>query len=306
MNDSIASYERCTEISERVTWTIDSVIGSAKFDFGRKFLPETLAQVSTVDGLTDAEKLLLNQIRGLTYAHLFAFVEEFIVQHAMSMASAYPNSRPTERRALLRLAEEEVKHQLLFERVKTALLAQLGNCGLVSGAADVAGLILKKSELCVLLLTVMLELTTQYHYTEMFRASEERESLDPTFVQIFKNHWIEESQHTKLDELEIGRAARSVFSERRETAVDEVLEIGGAFDGLLKAQVDLDVQSLERLGGRSLPDSVKSALRKAQHRAYRETFLISGLRNTRFRALVDTITIRGSQKLEAAAAALSA
>lgn len=305
MIESVGSYEKCTEVSERVTWTIESVLGPAKFDLGRRFLPESLAQVREIEGLTDAEKLRLNQIRGLTYAHLFGFVEEFIVQQAMALAASYPNSRPTERRALLRLAEEEVKHQILFERVKAALLFQLGDCGLVAGAADVAALVLKKSELCVLLLSTMLELTTQYHYTEMFRASEERESLDPTFVQIFKSHWIEESQHTKLDELEIGRVARGVLAERRETAIDEMLEIGGAFDGLLKAQVDLDLLSLERLAGRTLPDSVKSAVQSAQHRAYRFTFLISGLRNTRFRALVDTVTANGTGKLEAAASALS-
>lgn len=306
MNESVGSYEKCTEVSERVAWTIESVLGPAKFDLSRRFLPETLAQVQEIEGLTDREKLLLNQIRGLTYAHLFGFVEEFIVQQSMAMAAGYPNSRPTERRALLRLAEEEVKHQILFERVKAALLVQLGECGLVPGAADVAGVVLKKSELCVLLLSMMLELTTQYHFTEMFRTSEVKESLDPTFVQVFKSHWIEESQHTKLDELEIARAARSVSAERRDSAIDELLEIGGAFDGLLKAQVDLDLASLERLAGRALPDAVKSAAHKAQHRAYRYTFLVCGLRNTRFRALVETVTTTGTDKLEAAATALSA
>lgn len=301
-----SNYAKCTEVSERVAWTLDEVLGAANFDFSRKFLPESLAQVSAIEGLSDKEKLILNQIRGLTYAHLFGYVEEFIVQQIVGLASNYPHTKPTERRALLRFAEEEVKHQILFERVKTALLAKFGHCGLIPGAADVASVVLKKSELCVLLLTSMLELMTQEHYIEMFRAAEERESLDPTFVQIFKSHWIEESQHTKLDELEVERAARGLAAREREAAIDELLEIGGAFDGLLKSQVELDLVSLERLVERRVPDEVKTAIQSAQHRAYRYTFLVSALRNLRFVELVESVTDKGAGKLAAAATALSA
>jgi hypothetical protein len=300
-----ASYQKCIDNSERVSWTINGVLG-AGFDFKKRFLPETLAQVNELDELTDAEKLQLNQIRGLTYAHLFGFVEEFIVREIMLLASRYPGDQPVERRALLRFAEEEVKHQILFDRVKEGLLPTLGDCGLVPGAAAVAGIVLEKSELCVLLLTTMLELMTQHHYADIFSSSEERESLDPTFVKIFKSHWIEESQHVRLDQLEVDRSAAAISEELRETAIDELLEVGGAFDGLLKAQVDLDLDSLERLAGRRLPDLARSSVRAAQHKAYRYTFLVSALRNPRFRELVSTLTNNGTSKIDAAASALSA
>jgi len=306
MVTSEANYARCTEVSERVSWTIDEVLGSCQFDFGRKFLPEALAQVSEIEGLSAGEQLLLNQIRGLTYAHLFGYVEEFIVQHTMELSAFYPHERPTERRALLRFAEEEVKHQILFERVKTALLARLGDCGLIPGAGDVASAVRKNSELCVLLLSTMLELSTQNHYTEMFRAGEERESLDPTFVQIFKSHWIEESQHTKLGAMEVERAAGRATQDQRDTAIDELLAIGGAFDGLLKAQVVLDLASLERLAGRVFPVSLRQRIEAGQHKAYRYTFLVSALRHPKFRELVGEVSSIGNEKLEAAATALSA
>lgn len=300
-----SSYQKCIDTSERVSWTIDGVIG-AGFDFKKRFLPETLAQVNELRDLSDSEKLQLNQIRGLTYAHLFGFVEEFILREIMLLAMRYPADQPVERRALLRFAEEEVKHQILFERVKAGLLANLGDCGLVPGAAAVAGVVLEKSELCVLLLTAMLESMTQHHYTDIFTSSEDRESLDPTFVKIFRSHWIEESQHVRLDQLEVDRNAKGVEEDKREAAIDELLEIGGAFDGLLKAQVDMDLESLERLAGRKLPDQVKNGIRAAQHRAYRYTFLVSGLRNSKFREMVATLTKNGTGKIEAAAAALSA
>jgi hypothetical protein len=304
MTNTESSYQKCIDNSERVNWTIGGVL-SAGFDFQKRFLPETLAQVNELRELSASEKLQLNQIRALTYAHLFGFVEEFIIREIMLLASRYSGDQPVERRALLRFAEEEVKHQILFETVKTGLLAKLGDCGLVPGAAAVAGVVLQKSELCILLLTTMLELMTQHHYTDIFRSSEERESLDPTFVKIFKSHWIEESQHVRLDELEIDRNLATTGEVSREAAVDELLEIGGAFDGLLKAQVDLDMESLERLAGRKLPEPVKASIRAAQHKAYRYTFLVSALRSPRFREMVATLTKTGADKIDAAAAALS-
>jgi hypothetical protein len=305
MTNTESIYQKCIDTSERVSWTLDSVLG-AGFDFKKRFLPETLAQVNELRDLSDSEKLQLNQIRGLTYAHLFGFVEEFILKEIMSLAARYSGDQPVERRALLRFAEEEVKHQILFDRVKASLLQTLGDCGLVPGAAAVAGVVLEKSELCVLLLTTMLELMSQHHYTDIFTSSEERESLDPTFVKIFKSHWIEESQHVKLDQLEVERNAAALGEAQREAAVDELLEIGGAFDGLLKAQVDLDLESLERLAGRKLSDPVKAGVRTAQHKAYRHTFLVSAMQNPKFREVVAALSKSGAGKIDAAATALSA
>jgi hypothetical protein len=305
MSNTESRYQKCIDTSERVAWTINGVLG-AGFDFKKRFLPESLAQVNGLRDLSDAEKLKLNQIRGLTYAHLFAFVEEFIVREQISLAARYPGEKAVERRATLRFAEEEVKHQLLFEGTKAKLLQVLGDCKLVPGAGAVAEFVLGKSELCVLALITMLELMTMQHYTDIFSSSEERESLDPTFVNIFKSHWIEEAQHAKLDELEIDRCAAAMTEDKREAAIDELLEIGGAFDGLLKAQVDLDVESLERLSGRKLPDATKDSVRAAQHKAYRYTFLVSALQNPKFREQVSTLTKNGTGKIDAAAKALSA
>src|SRR5262249_6660631 len=149
MTSTVSPYQKCIDNSERVAWAVNDVL-SASFDFKKRFLPETLAQVNDLAGLSADEKLLLNQIRALTYAHLFGFVEEFIVREVMVLASRYSAEQAVERRALLRFAEEEVKHQILFERVKTLVLERHGGCGLVLGATAVAGVVLEKSELCIL------------------------------------------------------------------------------------------------------------------------------------------------------------
>jgi hypothetical protein len=303
---SVAGYERCIANSERVRWTLEEVLGDATFDLDRRFLPELLAQVEEIGCLAKQERLRLNQIRGVTYAHLFGFVEEFIVKQILKVASAYSLDELIQRRALLQFVEEEVKHQILFERTKLALQARLGACGLIGGAAEVADVIMQKSDLCVLLLANMLELVTQHHYTGVFRSTEEKEGLDPTFVRIFKSHWLEEAQHTKLDDLEIERVAKGVDAEGREAAIDELLEIGGAFDGLLKAQAELDLETLQRLIGRTLSAGEAEEVFSKQHRAYRYTFLVSALQHPRFNEAVARLTTSGSRKIAAAATALSA
>src|SRR5688500_6722020 len=263
------TYEDCIQTSERVAWTVDSILGTSGVNFARPFLPETLAQVNGLEFLSQQEKLRLNQIRGLTYVHLFGFVEEFILKKVMELAAGYPVERAVERRALLRFAEEEAKHQLLFERAKQVLLSGLGECGLVGGAGAVADQVLGTSNLCVLMLTSMLEWMTQHHYVEVFSSATERESLDSTFVEIFRSHWIEEAQHTKLDDLELHRAAAEVDAEGREAAVDQLLAVGGAFDGLVKAQAELDIESLQRVIPRKLTPEERAKILTTQHRAYR-------------------------------------
>ncbi len=99
MANTESGYQKCIDNSERVNWTINGVLG-AGFDFKKRFLPETLAQVNDLPELSLSERLLLNQIRGLTYAHLFGFVEEFIIREIMLLASRYSADQAVERRAL--------------------------------------------------------------------------------------------------------------------------------------------------------------------------------------------------------------
>ena len=59
-------YRSNLEASERVNWKIEDVIDGRTFDFGRPFLPESLAGVNGIRCLNAGEKLKLNQIRGFT------------------------------------------------------------------------------------------------------------------------------------------------------------------------------------------------------------------------------------------------
>jgi len=81
--------------------------------------------------------------------------------------------------------------------------------------------------------------------------------------------------------------------DEREQAVDELLELGGAVDGLLSQQADLDIETLERAIGRSLRAEEKAEIKKHTHRAYRWTFLVSGLEHPKFIEIVGELTAQG-------------
>jgi hypothetical protein len=116
---------------------------------------------------------------------------------------------------------------------------------------------------------------------------------------------MDESQHAKIDTLLIDEIVREIGEVDREEAVDELLELGGAVDGLLSQQADLDLASLETAIGRTLSGEERVEIKRNTHRAYRWTFLVSGLEHPNFVKIVSELTRRGPAKLEAVARSLS-
>ena len=297
------SYPEILQNSLKVAWTERQVLEGRDFDYSRRFLPNRLSGVDGIRCLNDREKLKLNQIMGNAYCHIFAYVEEYIIPQALEAAQKDIYGDETRLRTLLRFAEDESKHQELFRR-STALFAKgFGvQCGLIPAREEVARVVLSKSRLCSYLLTSMIEWLTQLHYLEHVR---DRGELDGLFRDLVRYHWMDEAQHAKIDSLLIDEITREISEGDREMAVDELLELGGAIDGLLSQQADLDLVSLEKAIGRTLSDSEKAEIRQHTHRAYRWTFLVSGLEHPKFVQIVSELTTRGPAKLEAVARALS-
>jgi hypothetical protein len=82
--------------------------------------------------------------------------------------------------------------------------------------------------------------------------------------------------------------------------------LGGAVDGLLAQQVGLDIDALQSAAGRSFTAAERDEIRTHQQRAYRWTFLVSGLEHPNFVRIVDQLTKNGTDKLARAASALAA
>src|SRR5262249_48356825 len=160
--------------------------------------------------------------------------EEYIVATAVQHAQAELFGDHSAVRALVRFAEEEVKHQQLFWRYRDAFARDFGTpCEVLGSAAEVAGVILSKSPLAVMMVTLHLEITTQAHYVDSLRDASD---IDPLFAKLLKHHWLEESQHARIDALELRKMATGAAPEQIGAAFDDYLGLIDAFDGLLGAQ----------------------------------------------------------------------
>ena len=276
-----SDYPKCIELSERVAWRVDTIVPpTAELDFSKTFMPSAMSFTDGLDFLTSNEKLKLNQIFGNSYSYLFYFVEAYIVAMAMEHARAELYGDDNNLRAMLRFAEEEVKHQQMFLRFGEMFRRGFGTpCDVVQDPQGVAGFILSKSPMAVLLVTLHLEIVTQAHYVECMRDSHE---VDGLFRSLFQHHWIEESQHAKIDVLELIKLRTDAEDALVQKAIDDYFEICGAFAGLLGAQAKLDVDSLKRAVNRDFTVEEAAQIETAQRRGYQRAFLWYGLTNTMF------------------------
>lgn len=297
------SYDECLHNSLKVAWKEDDVLRNRDFDYGKRFLPNRLAGVDGIACLGEDEKLKLNQIIGNAYCHIFAYGEEYIIPQVLEAAQRDVYGEESRLRVLLRFAEDESKHQQMFRRSMALFEKGFGVCGVIPGREEVAKVVLGKSRLCSLLLTSMIEWYTQMHYVEHVRADE---NLDELFRDLVKFHWLDEATHAKLDSLLINEIVGPLSLADREKAVEELLELGGAIDGLLSQQADLDIESLGRATGRSHTDAERAEIKTHIQRAYRWTFIVCGLEHPTFRRIVAELTKEGPGRLAAAAQALSA
>jgi hypothetical protein len=298
------SYQDCLANSKKVAWKEEDVFAGKNFDFAKRFLPNRLCAVDDITCLNDKEKRQLNQIMGNAYCHIFAFVEEFIIPMITQEALKDTYGDEVRLRSLLRFAEEELKHQELFRRSMALFEQGFGTqCGLISGREDVAKIVLSKSPLAVLYLTTVIEWFTQLHYLEHVR---DHSGLDELFRDLLKFHWLEEAQHAKLDTLLIDEISEKVTLKEREAAIDELLELGEAIDGLLLQQIGLNINALEKATGSMFTGGEKEEITTKTQHAWRWTFLVSGLEHPNFVKLVNELTTEGPEKIKSAAKALSA
>ncbi len=298
-------YRSNLEASQKVNWKIEDVIGGRTFDFSRRFLPEALAGVEAIRCLSPEEKLKLNQIRGFTYLYLFGLVEEYILPSVIEHAGTSAHGDDYEMRALLRFAEEEAKHIQLFKWFVREFEKGFGTfCGAIGPAKEIAAAILNHSRLGVFLTTLHIEWFTQKHYVESVKDNT-KEGLDPLFCSLLKHHWMEESQHAKLDTLVVDKLASALEPQKIEVAIDDYMEIGKMLDGGLAAQRKLDIESLQKATGRTFTAEEKAEIDRAQTKAYRWTFLLSGMTHPNFDKSLRELSAQGHERVGQLARAIA-
>lgn len=295
------SYADCLAQSYKVNWRIEEVLEQRRFDTARRWLPASLSGIAEITCLDEDEKRALTQVEMAAYAHLFGYVEEFIAPKVAALAGDHEVDGRDAFDALTNFAAEEVKHMNLFRQVRNLVDETLGfDVELVGGAQETARFVLAKSTGAVLLLTAAIEWFTQRHFIDAWR---DDDGLDPLTRRIFRAHWLEESQHAKMDHNETLRAFENMDEAARDRAIDELIELVGAVDGLLQAQAALDVSNLEAYLGRGLGAARRRDVLHHVLRAKRWTFLGSGVTHPRFEELFLEVTTPAQRQRVGAALA---
>ena len=248
------SYQSALEVSERIGWKVDDLIGGDKqLDFTKPFMPESLAQVKRLSFLTPEEQLTLNQIRGHEYLAMFGLVEEFILPYVVDHTRPQLSGDDYRVRALLQFAGEEAKHIHLFKRFREEFENGFGSkCDFIGPAEDVSRFVLSHSPLGVGIAILHIEWITLRHYVEGVK---DNQNLDPQFKSLLKNHWLEESQHTKLDTLILESVVKESTPQEIDQAFKEYGEIGAFLDQGIQQQAEFDVESFVQATGRNLSKS---------------------------------------------------
>jgi hypothetical protein len=299
-----ARYARCIETSKRVRWDIDrDVIRGRRFDLSQKFLPDGLSLAHELAFLTPPQRLFYGQVQGRTYANMFALVERYIGVKMLDISRSHAFGNQIAFEALVRLTDEELKHQALFRRIERLAAEDMppGYRFELDGN-DVAAFVLGKCSWAVLALTCHIELFSQAHY----RASiDGAAGLSDLFKDVFLFHWKEESQHAILDELEWVREDATLAPHQRDAAVVELIELVGGVDGLLQVQARADAAyfcAVSGLGGTQAEAVAANTLR-----AYRWQYIVSGALEPRFQQALGELTDAAQMaRIQAALAPLMA
>jgi len=291
------SYQAALEISERNNWRIEDIIGGEKrLDFDKPFMPESLARVSALAFLSAEEKRTLNQIRGHEYLAMFGLVEEFILPYVIDHARPKLSGDDYRARALLQFAGEEAKHIHLFKRFRQEFEAGFGSaCEFIGPAEDVKKFVLSHSPLGVGITILHIEWMILRHYIEGVK---DNQDLDPQFKSLLKHHWLEESQHTKLDTLIVEELAANAAEKEIELAFKEYGEIGAFLDQGIQRQTEFDVESFVQASGRKLSRSEREQMSQAVLKGMRWTYLGTGMTHPNFLDTVQSIKPEARAQIE--------
>ena len=291
------SYQSTVAASERIGWKVEDLIGGdKKFDFTKPFMPESLAQIKQLSFLTPQEQLILNQIRGHEYLSMFGLVEEFILPYVVDHARPQLSGDDYRVRALLQFAGEEAKHIHLFKRFRQEFEEGFGSkCDFIGPAEDVSRFVLSHSPLGAGIAILHIEWITLRHYIEGMRDSQE---LDGQFKSLLKNHWLEESQHTKLDTLMVEEVVRNATAKEIDQAFQEYAEIGAFLDQGIQQQAEFDVESFVQATGRNLSKSEREQVKDSVLKGMRWTYLGTGMTHPNFLATVEAIKPEARKQIE--------
>jgi hypothetical protein len=292
------NYEATLASSLRAQWQLDDVLRTdQELDFNRNMMPESLARTGAIGSLNAFEQRTLNQIAAHEYLSMFGIVEEFILPFLLDHARPHLLEDDWRVRALLNFASEEAKHIHLFKRFHSAFVRGFPvECQMIGPSEAIGAKILSHDPLAVALVILMIEWMTQAHYLGSIK---DNGDLDPLFKSLMRHHWMEESQHAKLDTLIVDALAEGRSEAEIDKAIDEFFEIGAFLDDGLKAQAAFNLDALEKALGRKIEN--RAQIEAQQHQAARWTFVGSGMVHERFKATLESMSPVAAARIAEAA-----
>jgi hypothetical protein len=295
-------YAQIVRLSKKSEWQIDrDVLQDRQFDFTRKFLPDGLSRVDTLPFLSPSDARLLSQIQGRTYAYIFGLVERFISAKMLDQGRAHALEDQHALEALVRFTTDELKHQELFRRMEGMIADQMPlGYRQMANPNDVARAVLAASTWAVLALTCHIELFVQSHYVESIVKTAD---LCPLFKDVFKYHWMDESQHVVLDELEWKDEHARLSPAQQDQAVDDLIALVAAVDGILQAQSAADAEYFVRIASHRYSDNEIADIKSVVLGAYRWQYIITGVQHPHFGKLLAGMTTAAQmQRIQSALA----
>lgn len=274
-------YANCIAVSKRIRWEIEKdVFRGRHFEFDKKFLPDGLSKVQELAFMNNNDKRLLSQIQGRTYANIFGLVERFICAKIMEVSGDYVFGDQVALEALVRFSDEELKHQEMFRRIEKMIGDNMpAGYQFLPQPNDVAAVVLEKCTWAVLALTCHIELFTQAHYKQSI---EPDSNLSDLYKDIFLFHWKEESQHAILDELEWIKEDKKLTDAERDQAVQDLIDLVVAVDGILQVQSRADAEYFFRICDAQYNAEQRQVVEEKLLEAYRWQYIISGVQEPRF------------------------
>jgi hypothetical protein len=296
------NWASIVDTSEKVAWNIDDIFRGRSFDASKNIVPTSWVGTASLSFLDEQDHVTLNHCRAFSYVHMLGNFEEFAPPHLTEVAADVWHGDRTHLRALFRFSEEELKHQQLFRRAERVLEE---SCGYPFGrhfdeqnrrAAKMTNALLAYSPLPRFLILLALEWGTQRHYVESVR-DQKAERGDPLYADILKAHWTEEAQHTKSDTFEIARLAADMTQAEINASFDELAAIGRLTEAIFVAQADKEVETLERVSQRRLPNLERAVLRNTLYRSLSNIVGGTGLTHPRFAQVVLELSPLGAANL---------
>jgi hypothetical protein len=129
-------------------------------------------------------------------------------------------------------------------------------------------------------------------HIEIFVLGHYRQAIEPDanlsglWKDVFTFHAREEAQHAIVDEMEWQREDARLSPGLRDQAVDDLIDLVAAVDGILRMQAGADSDYFVKVCGRSLNPTEVEAVRKTMLAAYRWQYIVSGVQDERFQKVL--------------------